>query len=248
MQVVAATGAGPTFTPSTSPRTRSSGRCWTSTRPATRTTTWPARSSRACAAATRTRRSTGWPGCSKRGEDPRFIARRLVIFASARTWATPTRGPAGGERRVARGRDGRPAGVPAQPGAGGHATWRRPRSRTPRRWRSARPARTCRKGRTLPVPKHLRDSALPRAPKQFGHGDGLPVRPRLRGRLGGPGVHAGGQDVLRADRPRLRGGDRRSGWTNGEHREAGGGRWGMTEEEWLRLALTPATDGCVRGR
>ena len=39
-------------------------------------------SSSRCAARTPTRRSTGWRGCSRPGEDPRFIVRRMVIFAS----------------------------------------------------------------------------------------------------------------------------------------------------------------------
>src|SRR5262249_39787377 len=60
---------------------------------------------------------------------------------------------------------------------------------------------------------------------------GLPIRPRGRGRVRGPGLPGSGQDVLRADRPRLRGGDRRAPGRMETAEAGGGGR--MTEAEWL---------------
>ena len=53
------------------------------------------------------------------GEDPRFVARRLVIFASEDVGNADPFGAGAGERGVGRGRERRPAGVPAQPGARG---------------------------------------------------------------------------------------------------------------------------------
>ena len=65
----------------TSRRPPSSGSSPT-TGPATATTTRSRRSSRASAATTRTARSTGSRAMIAAGEDPRFIARRLIISAS----------------------------------------------------------------------------------------------------------------------------------------------------------------------
>src|SRR5262249_30776145 len=75
--------------------------------------------------------------------------------------------------------------------------------------------------------------------------NGLQVRPRLRGRLGGPGVHPGGRGGLPPDRPRLRGEDQGPAGgaplAEAQARRAGGvsPRWrpggpAMTEEEWRR--------------
>ena len=65
-----------------SPQNRSSKRLCRMTRRAIRTTTWPPLSSRACAAAIRTRPLYWLARMLEGGEDPRFIARRIAICAS----------------------------------------------------------------------------------------------------------------------------------------------------------------------
>ncbi len=64
------------------PRIRFKRRRSNTTPRATSISTRPARSSKACEAAIPMRPSTGWHACSRRGEDPRFLARRIVIAAA----------------------------------------------------------------------------------------------------------------------------------------------------------------------
>ena len=177
------------------------------------------------------------------GEDPRFIARRLVIFAVEDVGNADPQALLRGDRGVGGGRVRRPAGVPAQPVAGGDATWRRPRSRTPRRWRSARRAKDVQEGRTLPVPKHLQRLALPR-------GEGA-VRPRRRATSTPTTSRAAGWTRSTSRRTwstttRPTAATRRQIKERLDElrkRKASGGRQppsgrrggrGMTEEEWLR--------------
>ena len=63
-----------------------------------------------------------------------------------------------------------------------------------------------RSGRTLAVPKHLRDAHYQGA-EQLGHGEGYQYSHDYPGGWVGSGVPAGGAALLRADGPRLRGGD-----------------------------------------
>ena len=104
------------------------------------------------------------------GEDPRFIARRMVILASedignadpralevavaaappSSTWACPS------ARSTS----------PRRP-----STWRSPRSRTPRTRRSAARASGCASTATPLPPDHLRSAAYPGA-KKLGRGEG----------------------------------------------------------------------------
>ena len=82
------------------------------------------------------------------GEDPRFIARRMVIFASEDVGNADPRAPGRGCRR-ARARARRPAGGAAQPRAGGdlprevRPSRRRARTRSGRRARTSGRAATC---------------------------------------------------------------------------------------------------------
>ena len=66
------------------------GRACATTGTATRTTTWSARSSRACAARTWTRRCTGWPGCWSPARTP-GSSPAAWSSSPARTSAWPTR-------------------------------------------------------------------------------------------------------------------------------------------------------------
>ena len=77
------------------------------------------------------------------GEDPRFIARRMVILASEDVGNADPRALAGRRRRRARARARRPAGGAAQPRAGRDLPRPARRSRTRARSRSGRRARTC---------------------------------------------------------------------------------------------------------
>ena len=63
-----------------------------------------------------------------------------------------------------------------------------------------------RNGRTLPVPEHLRDTHY-QGRQAIRPRRGLQVQPRLRRRLGGPGVFAGGPTILSTGGSWLRGGD-----------------------------------------
>ena len=111
------------------------------------------------------------------GEDPRFIARRLVISASediglADPTALPTRGRRGAGGRVDRLPRGGDHPVP-----GHHRTARSPRSPTPRSGDRRRAGGRA-PGLAGPVPPHLRDAHYSGRAK-LGHGAGLrvPARP-----------------------------------------------------------------------
>ena len=56
-------------------------------------------------------------------------------------------------------------------------------------------------GRTLAVPEHLRDASY-RGAERLGHGAGLPIRARSSGAFRGAGLPGRGQALLRADRAR----------------------------------------------
>ena len=92
------------------------------------------------------------------GEDPRFIARRLVILGRRRTSASPTRPRCCGRRRRRGGGADRHARGPDQPGPGGHPP--DARAEVERRVPGRRRARIAdvRAGLAGPVPPHLRDA------------------------------------------------------------------------------------------
>ena len=122
------------------------------------------------------------------GEDPKFIARRMIIFASEDVGNADPRALAGrrggGARRGVR----RPARVPHQPEPGGARTWRsRPRATPPTR-RSTPPWPTSSGEGNEPPPPHLRDANY-RGAKEPGPRRGLQVPARLR-RLGRAAVPA----------------------------------------------------------
>ena len=142
----------------------------------------------------------------ERGDDPLYVARRLVRFASEDVGLA--------DPQALRAGDGCPAGGPLHRAAGGRAGAGRagglPRARAeeqrdlPRLRR--RRATTSTETRNDPVPIHLRNAPTGLM-KDLGYGDGLPVRPRLRGRRRRPAEPAGQPGraaLLRADRSRVR--------------------------------------------
>ena len=131
------------------------------------------------------------------GEDPRFIARRMVIFASEDVGNADPRALSGRGRRGARARARRPAGGAAQPRAGRDLPRATRRSRTRARTRSGRRREDVRERGNLRPPAMLRDAHYAGA-KKLGHGEGY-VYPHddprgLRGRL--PAGGAEGTAVL----------------------------------------------------
>ena len=147
------------------------------------------------------------------GEDPRFIARRMVILASEDIGNADPQALRRRDRRRPGRRPGRPARVRAQPRPGGGLPGAgaeverlvRRRSRGPRPRPRARREAAAR----LPARRALpgREEARPR------RGLRLPARRARRRRR--PAAAAGGgpgRALLRADRPRLRGRARASGW------------------------------------
>ena len=202
---------------SPTPRTRCSARPSSTTRAATSTTTTSRRGSRPRAAPTPTPRCTTSPPCWRAGEDPRFIARRMIILASedvgnADPQALPRRGrrgPCGRARRAARvpvrARPGRHlplARAEVERGHAGHR--RRPRAHHgARRGRAARPAAQ----RGLPGGAQAGPRAGLRVParsaRQRERPGAPPRRPRgpapLRaGRRGGRAARAAGGGAARA--------------------------------------------------
>ena len=188
------------------------------------------------------------------GEDPRFIARRLVILASediglADPTALPDRG-GGGPGGAA----DRHAGGPAQPGAGHDRAGHRPEVQ--RRDHGDRGGLGRRKaGKIGPVPPHLRDAHYAGA-KKLGHGDVVHLQPRRALRHRRAAVRPRrrpGRRVLPADRARRRGRDQGAlGAGPADHPRSGAMRTpiGSFAMAWVLLIVTgvlaPSWSACWR--
>ena len=184
----------------TSRMRRASGRSST-TRAATRTTTSSRPSSSRCAARTRTRRVYYLAAMLEGGEDPRFIARRMIVLASEDIGNADPRALAGRGRGRAGGRARRAPRGAAQPGAGGDLP--RARAEVERRHHAlgeaakdvrelGTPARRTRSGTRITTARG--SSAAARATSTR-----TPIR-RLRRRQ--PAGQAEGQEVLSSRRER----------------------------------------------
>ena len=105
------------------------------------------------------------------GEDPRFVARRMVVFASEDVGQRRPARARGGGRRRPRGRVRRDAGVPHQPEPGGRVS--RPGAEVERLVRRDRlaPCATCASAATCGRRRALRDASYAGA-KRLGHGAG----------------------------------------------------------------------------
>ena len=195
-------------------RRRPSRRSWPTTGPATVTTTPPRRSSRASAATTRTRALYWLATMIAAGEDPKFIARRLIISASEDVGNADPRAL---QVAVAAADALDWIGLPEAQYALAQATTYlatapevEPLRAAPtgRRWPiSRRPAR-CRSRCRLRNAGH-------HGLKQYGYRRRLPLPARVRGlghRPAVPARRARRSALLPAQRPGLRGDDRRPGW------------------------------------
>ena len=108
------------------------------------------------------------------GEDARFIARRMVIFASEDVGMADPQALVVAVAAAHAARVRRPAGGPAQPGPGRDPPGHRAEEQPQRRWPSGTPAPTSRAGALGEVPAHLRDAHYQGA-SVLGHGVGLRV-------------------------------------------------------------------------
>ena len=186
-------------------RSRSSARCSFSIRPATAITMWPAPSSRACAAAIRTRPSTGSPACWNQVRIRAFIARRLVIFASEDVGNAD---PQALLIAAAAAQAVEFIGLPeCQLNLAQAVTYL---ATAPKSNASTvaigKAQEDVRSGRTLEVPKHLRDAHIARGSARTRAR--LSVQSRSLRCLGRSGLSAGGSALLRTGRTRLRSGNR----------------------------------------
>ena len=144
------------------------------------------------------------------GEDPRFIARRIVISAAEDVgMADPTR-PADRGRRRPRRRPDRDARGADHPRPGGRPHRARPQVQRRLHRRSTRRSPTCAPGGPAPCPRTCATRVS--GASRLGHGEGYRYahdEPRRRRRAGVPARRPAGQDrLLPAHRPRVRGAPR----------------------------------------
>ena len=137
------------------------------------------------------------------GEDPRFIARRLVILRLGGRGQRRPAGAAGRGGGDAGGRVRRPAGVPAQPGPGGDvpgdgAEVQRLDLAISKAREDVRRAARCR-CRCTCATRHYKGA------EQLGHGEGYEYSHDHPGGWVRAGLPAGGAPLLRAGGPRARG-------------------------------------------